>query len=251
MNYPGSRSWKGGMRWGIGILVMMLARFGAVGQQAGSVARMVIWQPKPGMVRDFEESYKRHLEWHRGKNDSFRWYGWNIVSGDCVGSFADGTFFHGWSDFDHAVAPAEDSANNALNVEPYADVRASMIFEMIPSLSRLDDRNLTTPLLGFYYFSLSPGSGAEFESIFAVAFRNAGIDTIEHAVFRPVNGTTEYMLLLPAQKTSEFGVQAAFVAKLLDSVRQKTQAVPILERLRVETGRYRDDLSYVPGQAAK
>jgi hypothetical protein len=74
---------------------------------------------------------------------------------------------------------------------------------------------------------------------------------VEHAVFRPVNGTTEYLVLLTAQKVSELGSQAAVAARLLESLRENTKASPIVERVRTETGHYRPDLSYIPGRGAE
>jgi len=240
-----------GIRQLIGLCSVLALSVGATAQQPGNVARIVIWQPKPGMSRDFEEGYKRHLKWHREKNDSFRWYGWNIVSGDRPDYFADGTFFHQWSDFDNPVSPAEDGANNALNVEPYADVRSLATFEMVPVLSKLEAHQLAAPLLTFYYLSLAPGSNSEFERMVAGALHDSGAEAIEHAVFRPVNGTTEYLVLLTALKVSDLGPQAAVAARLLESLREKMKASSIVERVRTETGHYRPDLSYVPGRGGE
>jgi hypothetical protein len=46
----------------------------AVRRQA-PVARLVVWEPKPGMAKEMEEGYKRHLEWHRRNNDRWAWEG--------------------------------------------------------------------------------------------------------------------------------------------------------------------------------
>lgn len=250
MIHSDRRSWML-LRWLMGTFAALVLCAGARAQQSGNVARIVIWQPKPGLARDFEEGYKRHLRWHHEKNDNFRWYGWNIIAGDRPDYFADGTFFHQWSDFDDPVSPAEDGANNALNVEPYADVRALATFEMIPALSKLDATELAAPLLTFYYLSVAPGRNSEFEKTVSDALRDSRADAVEHAVFRAVNGTMDYLLLLTAQKISDLGSQSAIAAKLLESLREKTKASPIVERVRTETGRYRPDLSYVPGQVAK
>jgi hypothetical protein len=48
--------------WLVAVFVVAAPAWKAHAQQAGNVARIVVWQPKPGMARDFEEGYKRHLE---------------------------------------------------------------------------------------------------------------------------------------------------------------------------------------------
>ena len=78
-------------------LVLSLALVRAASGQSGNVARIVVWQIKPGMDRDFEEGYKRHLQWHRDNHDTWTWRGWILGSGDRVDYFVDGTFFHAWN----------------------------------------------------------------------------------------------------------------------------------------------------------
>jgi len=92
---------------------------------------MVVWQMKPGMARDFEEGYKRHLDWHRKNNDTWTWRGWTIVSGEHFGYFVDGTFFHTWKELDTPVSPAADSADNGVNVMPYAEIRSAAFYEAV------------------------------------------------------------------------------------------------------------------------
>src|SRR5690348_5844496 len=118
-------------------LITWLALSSPAAAQTGNVARIVVWQMKPGMDRDFQEGYKRHLQWHRDNRDTWAWRGWILSSGDRVDYFVDGTFFHAWSDFDNPVNPSGDGANNELNVYPYADVRALATFEVVPALSNL------------------------------------------------------------------------------------------------------------------
>src|SRR5689334_10700839 len=95
-----------------------------------SVAHLVVWEPKPGMARDFEEGYKRHLQWHRKNCDSWTWHGWMISSGERRRYFMDGTFSHAWTDLDAPVSPAADSADNDINTIPYATVRSSATYEL-------------------------------------------------------------------------------------------------------------------------
>src|SRR3954452_24837517 len=140
--------------WVLTALLLALSVPG-LGQTA---AKMVIWQPKPGMERDFEEGYKRHLEWHRRNNDPWVWHGWTLLTGERDGWFVDGSYFHVWTDFDTPVKPAEDGADNAVNVSPHADVRRVGIVEGVAGLSNVQPDGLKSPLMIFLRLAVAPGS---------------------------------------------------------------------------------------------
>lgn len=220
----------------------------AQSQEAGTVARIVVWQPKPGMSRDFEEGYKRHLQWHRNAHDTWTWHGWDIVSGNRVDYFMDGSFFHAWTDFDAPVSPAEDSANNALNVYPYADVRALATYEAIPALSNLSSQQLSERLLALCYIEVPPGRGAEFEALVSNALTEGQLGSVVHAMLRPVNGSTSYLLLLPFEKASQLAAPAQFFSQLLEKLARATKGSPIVERYHTELGLHQAELSYIPGE---
>src|SRR6266496_2896312 len=116
------------------VLVVVSMALPGLGQTA---AKMVTWQPKAGMDRDFEEGYKRHLEWHRRNGDPWVWHGWSLLTGEHAGWFVDGSFFHAWTDFDTPLKPAEDGADNAVNVGPHGDVRNVGVVESVPGLSNV------------------------------------------------------------------------------------------------------------------
>lgn len=91
--------------------------------QPGNIAQFAIWKPKEGYLQNFENGYKQHLNWHRANGDKWGWYGWFIISGPRYGQFVDATFDHTWADFDNAVKPAEDMADNRIHVFPFADLQ--------------------------------------------------------------------------------------------------------------------------------
>jgi len=224
------------------LIPLLLTLSGAATAQdgGGTAVRLLFWQIKPGMTRDFEEGYKRHLEWHRRHHDTWAWHGWMITSGERYGYFMDASFQHRWSDFDTPATPsAEDSADNNLNVATYADERSAASYDAISGEATRD--LLTSPLLTVYHFAITPGAATELESIVSVELRAVG----RHALLRPVNGATEYLLLLPAAKQADYATQAEIVRRLLDSVRRKSKGALIVA-YRTETGRYRPDLSNVP-----
>jgi hypothetical protein len=235
-------------KWIISLLAILLPAFTiASGQEPQNVARVVVWQPKAGVGRDFEEGYKRHLEWHRQNSDSWTWIGWTLVSGERNGYFIDGTFSHAWKDLDAPVSPSADAANNAINVFPYGDVRSASIYESVPGLTNMSAAQLAEPLLNFCTFEVQPGRAAQFELLLENALQAASTDNAQqHMLLRPVNGTTDYLLLLPAQKPSNLAAQARFTAQLLETIVQKTQGASVIRGFRTEIARYRPEMSYRP-----
>ncbi|HLJ90690.1 MAG TPA: hypothetical protein VKZ53_28040 [Candidatus Angelobacter sp.] len=214
-------------------------------QETGNVARLVVWQAKPGMTRDLEEGYKRHLDWHRRNNDSWVWRGWTIVSGEHDGYFVDGTFFHTWTDLDSPVSPAGDAADNEMNVFPYGDARAA-IYEAVSTLSNLRAVQMDSRLLTFCHFQVRPGGAEEFEARIA---RELNDSPLPHILLRPAIGAGEYILLLPAQKISELALQTELTRKLLRASSKSENRDPLVEHFRTELAVYRSDLSYIPGKA--
>ncbi len=214
-----------------------------------SVSRMVTWQPKAGKEHDFEEGYKRHLEWHRRNQDTWRWYGWDVISGERDGYFVDGTFFHAWSDLDTPVAPAGDAADNAQNVYPYADVKAVATYETEPALRHMSEEQLGSALITFYSLSVAPGSAEKWESAAADELAKAPA-AVHCVIFRPASGTTEYLLAVTTGKVSQLGEQAEFVRGLLQKTSQLPGNASAVSVTRIETARFRQDMSNLPGKPA-
>ncbi len=107
--------------------------------QDNRIAQFAVWKPIPGQEAAFQRGYQRHLKWHKENGDTWEWYGWYVSSGPRVGQFVDATFDHAWSDFDNAVDPAGDRADNQVNVVPYADIQS--VFKVY----YLRDQSLPSP----------------------------------------------------------------------------------------------------------
>lgn len=235
--------------WIAGVLLFWFTAHATPAQEAGNVARLVFWKMKPGMDRDFEQGYKRHLDWHRSNHDLWSWFGWSIISGERDGYFVDGTFFHNWSDLDSPVNPSADGADVDLNVTPYGDAQLVATYESVPGLTALGPRELNSPLLTLCYFAVRPGGGAEFESLLASSFQSVKPGEVRFALLRPVNGATEYILLLAASKLSEQERQAQLLSRLLESAARDKKGNVLVERFHTETARYRPDMSNLPNEA--
>jgi len=205
----------------------------------------VFWKLNPGVTRELDDGYKRHLEWHRANGDRWTWLGWTLASGDREGYFVDGTFFHAWTDFDTPVSPAADGADVEINVLPHAEVRALGSFEVVPALTDITAERLTAPLPTFCWVTVRPGTEADFESLVAAAVHGSG-PTVPHAVLRPVNGITDYLVFLPGDKLSDAPAHAAFLSRLTRLVSERSTRGQIVERVRTEAARFRADMSLIP-----
>ncbi|WP_127132551.1 hypothetical protein [Pseudoflavitalea rhizosphaerae] len=118
-------------------LILFAIMLPAIGYaQSRSLAQFVTWQPNPGMEKQFEEGYKRHLDWHAKAGDTWNWYGWFFISGPRAGQFMDATIDHAWGDFDNPVDPAGDHADNEQNTVPYASFIGAAKLNAVTSLSR-------------------------------------------------------------------------------------------------------------------
>lgn len=233
-----------------GLLTSLIAAAGsAQNKEKTTAARIVVWQPKPGKDTEMEEGYKRHLGWHQKNADTWNWYGWNIISGDRDGFFVDGTFFHPWSDLDNPVSPAADGADNAQNVYPYGDFRSVASYETTPALTHMDGSGLQSPLMTFYYFDVQPSEAGKLESAAAKVLSSLPA-SVRCVIFRPVTGTSDYLLMVASDKTSELSDQAATARKLFDNLAHDLKTSSLISS-RVETGSFRRDLSYLPSESAK
>jgi hypothetical protein len=227
----------------IAVLVLALVCMALPGtaQTAGTAAKMVVWEPKPGMERSFEEGYKRHLEWHRRNNDPWVWHGWTLLAGERAGWFVDGSFFHPWTDFDSPMKPAEDGADNAVNVSPHAEVRNVGIVESVPALSNVQPDGLKSPLMIFLRLSIAAGSEAKLEAAIGSALQGKELSGWQRLVLRPASGWNEYVLMIPTMKSSEVGAQQQRIRNLLEALQGSGVTITKVEN---ELARYRTDMSY-------
>lgn len=122
----------------ISLIIFFCILTNVVFAQETTIGQFAIWKPKDGQLQNFENGYKQHLNWHKTNGDKWNWYGWVVVSGSRYGQFVDATFEHSWADFDKAVKPGEDMADNRLHVFPFADVQTIFKVSFYPKYSTVD-----------------------------------------------------------------------------------------------------------------
>ncbi|WP_075793394.1 hypothetical protein [Massilia putida] len=202
-------------------------------QGSPSYARMVVIVPKPGQADAFEKGYERHLQWHRGAKDTWTWYGWTFVLGNRINLFMDGTFGHAAADFDAAVQPAADAADNNVNVAPYADFVSHGIYQRVDAMSTGEPLPDASPFLSMTTYHIRPGQEAAFEQ--AVA-RERGTAARQTWYRLQAGGEVPQYVLMRAVPT--FGAAATLGTPYPLS--------GLVDRVDNELLRYRPNLSYRP-----
>lgn len=87
----------------------------------------------------------------------------------------DGTFGHAIADFDHAIDPAADSADNDVNVVPHADFVSHGVYERAAGASVGEPLPDASSYLALATYFVVPGQETAFESaIQALAKRSDG-----------------------------------------------------------------------------
>ena len=200
----------------------------------GEFARVVLLQPKPDQASAFAAGYERQLGWHRDHEDPWTWRGWTFVLGGRIGQFMDGTFGHALTDFDQAVDPAGDAADNAVNVAPYADFVSHGVYERLPAASAGAALPDASPFLVLNTYVVVPGQEEAFETAVARLARDS---RLRMSLFRlRVGGAvSQYLLMRPAPSFS--GGAALPALRLPPGLVQQAQS---------ELLRYQPQLSYLP-----
>lgn len=216
-----------------------------------NLARFTVLIPKDGMQRQFEDGYKRHLQWHIDNGDTWNWYGWTIASGKRLGYFVDATFGRSWADFDKPVNPAKDSADLDINVRPFAKAYTQFVCAFLPEFSRGTNADLSAALPQIISFKINPGQELAFEKFLAGFHKEWQKNEPEqnYLWYRIEDGedVPQYLLFLPHWNFTEKRKTENFLAKLwkqnpsLQSVFQTSVA-----EISGETMRYRADMTYIP-----
>lgn len=234
----------------------------AVAQSAegeSTAAALFAYYPKEGERALFEEGYRRHLDWHRQKNDALVWYAWDVMSGERAGLFIDGTFGMPFAALGQRVDPAGDVADFAQTTAPFADTAFRSFYRLRPSLSTgrpLEERQ-PSPQVEVVHYVLRAGMEGRLEAVLE-KLRQA-LATTEgapvHTWYQLVTGGEypSYMLMIPRYGWSDYDTKWEPIAAVIERGHGAEAAAEILEELarsvrqvRRETWRYRKDLSYFP-----
>lgn len=225
------------------VFLLLLSSNCIIGQ-AGNIAQFAVWKPKAGQAQNFENGYRQHLLWHKENKDLWDWYGWHIISGERYGQFIDATFNHPWQDFDQAIKPAEDRADNNLHVFPFGDVQTVFKAAYLPELSAGDDdKSLKSRLLRMVTLNLSGmDDGKKVIRKYKESVRQSA-DSVSLLVFKMIDGgnPNQLILFIGAGNFNEFGRTENLLEEL--SAIEKNLNIKAIVSAVSETLIYREDMS--------
>jgi hypothetical protein len=210
-----------------------------------NIAHFSFWKPRTAQEQNFEEGYKKHLTWHKDNGDKWSWYGWYFISGPRAGQFFDATFDHSWTEFDKAVNPAGDRADNALHTEPFADFIEGMKMMKLSHLSIENANGLKTRLLRYITINISDVAQAEkVIDKLKRSYQSAGITSFY--TFQPVDGVSlnHYIIFIGAKTWEEFGKTSNLQEKI--SAIENELKIKCISNVLSETLVYREDMSLFP-----
>lgn len=213
--------------------------------QPKPIAHFSVWQPKPGLEKQFDSGYQQHLQWHARHKDPWSWYGWYVISGPRVGYFIDATFDHLWSDFDHPVNPAGDAADNTLHTEPYADFKLSYKLRFRKDRSIYDSQSLRSKFIRHITLVSKEHRTADYriETIRSF-FERRQLNNL--LVYELVDGGAfnQWELLIGADSFATLGIVEELIRNILQPDTPETSTG--FRSLTSETWRYRPDMSLFP-----
>jgi hypothetical protein len=141
-------------------------------QPPGPYARIAVLRALDGHSWEMDQGYLRHLDWHRQAKDWFGWYSYSVwASAERQRWLMYATFGHTAADLSNPVSPAEDEANNLLNVLPHAQFLGNGVYEFLPALSRGNRNGVPTAALRAEYTTVelnNQGAAKAFEAALAL-----------------------------------------------------------------------------------
>lgn len=220
--------------------------------QEKTAAFLYAYSIKPGARADFDNGYKKHLDWHTGKNDRLVWYGWYVVAGDNVGMFVDGTFGASLADIDARPDLPGDGADFAATAAPHADAAWYGSYRYLPEASTADtlERREPSAVLDVYRIEIAPDAMAAFETALAKLAANgegAGV-----AWYRPALGgdLSTYLALAPRTRWQDLegydSLRGLFLRSGGGDAKAIDNALKLVRFVKSEIWSYRADLSYFP-----
>lgn len=204
---------------------------------SATIARTFEIDAREGRTRQFEDGYRRHLDWHTRAGDQWAWYMWKVTNGERAGLYVDGTFGHEWADFDAAVDPPGDGADNGLNVNPFVTRGANHVWRLRPDLGGLPVDPENAPMVLRTEYRIRSGARKEFDGALRRLREVAG--NREYAVLELVSGgeLSTYVVWVPVGSWSEAG---AFTDRASDTMQALTA---LAESTRAELWNFRADMS--------
>jgi hypothetical protein len=238
-------------------LTLALPVAGVAADAQGTVGRVFVTSPKPGMGAQYEAGRKKHSDWHRKQNDTWAWLVWQVQTGEATGSYVVGTFGHEWKDFDdwEAKLGEADGADAQVNLAPFTAPGTNGIYNLLPDVSR--PSATPPPMSEIIHYHLKMGSEQEFRGAMKKvheAIGKAGLDW-HYGWYELVDGGEHptFVLAISMQGWADLGPGDTPFPAMLAKAYGEYEAGEILRSIdhatksaRSEVIKFRPDLSYMP-----
>ncbi|SMD37678.1 hypothetical protein SAMN04488029_3408 [Reichenbachiella faecimaris] len=150
----------------IGLLVFFIINFDSEAQNGKTVFAFYEYKVEGYQLTNFINGYKRDLEWHAEKNDSWDWVGWFVMTGDRRGNFIDATPNHLWKDFDEwNINGAENLKHNIIHWLPYVSDPNGSFRVLLSKLSNIGPDWYKSKLLKVIYFDVYSDRVVQFSEL--------------------------------------------------------------------------------------
>jgi hypothetical protein len=226
------------------IYILFLVPRLAIGQ-SNTIAQFAIWKPKEWQAQNFENGYKQHLSWHKANDDKWSWYGWYFVSGSRYGQFVDATFDHDWADFDNAVRPTDDMADNRIHVFPFGSVQSVFKVSFLPTLSTNDTFSNKLKIVRLVTIDTQNMTLA-IELIGKLKQHYVSTKIKSFRTYKMVDGgfTNQLIIMMGFSNWEEYSISEKFTEKVEEI--EKSLATKAITSVSSETLVYRSDMSLFP-----
>ncbi|HXF42173.1 MAG TPA: hypothetical protein VNK26_00395 [Pyrinomonadaceae bacterium] len=233
-----------GFIFALTISIAILIPIAGYGQKS-VIGQFAIWKPKDGMESKFELGYKAHLEWHRVNGDKWDWYGWYIISGPRYGQFVDATLDHAWQDYDNAIKPAEDIADNRKNVFANGELQSVFKVELIPSASSHDSYKVNSRLVRLITIKTVSLTQAltVIEKLYK-DYKSKNVRAFYTFKLRDGGNLSEIILLIGFENWQQLAITDSLLEEI-EKIQTELKIKPI-NSIFSETLVYRADMSYFP-----
>ena len=190
-----------------------------------------------GMIAQFEEAVKQHVQWRKQNNDPWEWTWYQVVNGDGLGGirYLVRSGNHRWADLDVRYA-WEDRVGAgrhfASTVGPYVESEDSSIAQLDDALSRpLDDYSAITLFAVTEFDVRLPGQFRE-----AITRIGEGLDrgnwerSYQWLIETYGGGTTDATLVIPAENWAGLAPPAKPLPMLLAEVYGEQEANELMQQ---------------------
>ncbi len=243
----------------LAVVSLLLLALPVVAQEdGGTVAEVICDKIQPGKVKQYEEGWKKHVDWHRKQNDPWTWVAWEVITGEDTGTYCWGSFGHNWEDFDSpGVPPDADEANWQETGAPFVQSTEVSFWTNLPKVSRPAEGQAAMTSVIFVHTRY--GMGEKFNYLVgefhkAIEKTNMPWNYEWYALVSGGNVGT-YALVLPRPNFAAFNPTGKPFPEMLEEAYGKAGADALLAKWRKvvksensELSRNRADLSYIPGQ---